>query len=172
MWLLYQHVLLTRVPQGQQWGVLHNQVLSLVIQLDAPLDVRLGASLLQDRVQLRVRVGSVVLLALRVEQDVQEVLRVRDSPPASRFPPNAWNLFALRSWRYVAHSTCWISTSTPSSCRHISITTSMSSPIEPPVPGTVTTILGLVSASGYFDSLRRCLASSGIVLAAPSRSGL
>ena len=28
---LYQHVLLARVPQGQQWGVLHDEVLGLVI---------------------------------------------------------------------------------------------------------------------------------------------
>ena len=48
-----------------------------MVQLHAPLDVRLGASLFQNRVQLRVRITSVVLRTVSMEQDIQEVLWIR-----------------------------------------------------------------------------------------------
>src|SRR3990170_8814239 len=73
--LAHKHVLL-RMPERQPHRVVDDQLLCPLIEANAGRLVPLRTRLLQQAVQFSITVAGMVLIALAVEEDVQEVMRV------------------------------------------------------------------------------------------------
>ena len=68
---------LAGVPERHPRRVVYDELLRRIVQRHTHLRIRLYARLLQDGVHIRIGVGGVIVFAFAVEQDVQEVLRIR-----------------------------------------------------------------------------------------------